>query len=58
MGDFARAFEYLENWPLTAVTMGPGTYAEWDRDVVFGVKVSEKGTPAINDPRFVLKLTG
>ena len=58
MGDFARAFEYLENWPLTAVTMGPGSYAEWDRDVVFGVKVSEKGTPAVNDPRYVLQLRG
>lgn len=58
LGDFARAFEYLENWPLTAETLAPGSWAEWDRDVTFGVKVSEKGVVAVNDPRYVLQLRG
>lgn len=58
LGDFPRAFEYLENWPLTVETMGPGSYAGWDADVEFGIKVSEKGVVAIRDPRYVLQLRG
>ncbi len=56
MGDFPRAFEYLENWPLTVETLGADTLLGFTRDVVFGVKVSEKGVIAIKDPRFVTQL--
>ncbi len=56
MGDFARAFEYLENWPLTVETLGADTLLGFTRDVVFGVKVSEKGVVAVKDPRFVAQL--
>ena len=56
MGDFARAFEYLENWPLTVETLGADTLLGFTRDVVFGVKVSEKGVIAVKDPRFVAQM--
>lgn len=56
-GDFKRAFAYMENWPLTVSQMPPNAPAEYERDVVAGWKVSERGVPAVLDPRYVQKHT-
>ncbi len=56
MGDFARAFEYRQQFPLRVETIGADTLLGFTRDVVFGVKASEKGVVSVNDPRFVVQL--
>lgn len=56
LGDFRRAFEYREQWPLTVETVGADTLLAFTRDVVFGVKVSEKGVISVKDPRYVQQM--
>ena len=56
LGDFQSAFEYREQWPLTVETVGADTLLGFTRDVVFGVKVSEKGVMAVKDPRYVQQM--
>lgn len=56
--DFARAFAYMENWPITVVQAPPNSVDEFERDVVLQVKASERGVPAVLDPRCVVKNTG
>ncbi len=56
MGDFAGAFEYLEQWPMTVETLSANSLLGFERDVVFGVKVSEKGVIAVKDPRLVQQM--
>jgi hypothetical protein len=56
LGDFKKAFEYREQWPLTVETIGADTLLGFTRDVVFGVKVSEKGVMAVKDPRQVQQM--
>ncbi len=51
-GDFQRAFAYMENWPITVTPMPSNSYEEWNRDIVAGWKASERGTPAVLDPRY------
>lgn len=57
MGQPKQAFSYMENWPITVVQMPPNSYEEWNRDVVAGWKVSERGTVAVTEPRKVGKST-
>ncbi|MDA7977501.1 MAG: hypothetical protein MPJ50_01870 [Pirellulales bacterium] len=58
MGDFAKAFAYMENWPIT-VTMAPaGSEAEFTHDFVVRYKASERGAAAVINPRYVVKNTG
>jgi hypothetical protein len=56
MGAFNRAFEYRQQFPLRVETIGADTLLGFTRDVVFGVKASEKGVVAVNDPRWVVQL--
>ncbi len=56
LGNFKAAFEYREQWPLTVETIGADTLLGFTRDVVFGVKVSEKGVMAVKDPRQVQQM--
>ena len=57
MGDFKRAFRYMENWPITVAQAAVNSEAEFTNDIVARFKVSERGTPAVIEPRYVCKNT-
>jgi len=57
LGDFKKAFRYMENWPITVVQAPANSEAEFNRDVVSAYKASERGTGAVYEPRFVIKCT-
>jgi len=55
IGQFMRSFWYMENWPFTVVQAPPNNPREFDSDLVVGWKVSERGVPAVQDPRYVFE---
>lgn len=55
VGDFGKAFAYMENWPITVVQAPNNSEAEFTQDIVLRYKASERGTPAVLDPRYVVK---
>jgi hypothetical protein len=55
IGQFMRSFWYMENWPFTVVQAPPNNPREFDQDLVVGWKVSERGVPAVQDPRYVFQ---
>ncbi len=57
-GDPSMAFGYLENWGITTDSRGAGTEAEFMQDISLQFKVSERGTAAVLDPRFMVENTG
>lgn len=58
LGAFRRAFGYLQNYGLTVLTQSAGSNEEFERDVVFRLRASERGVPVVKDPRYVIKCTG
>ncbi len=54
IGDFAKAFAYMENWPITVVQAPPNTIKEFEQDIVTRVKGSERGNAAVIEPRQVM----
>lgn len=58
MGDFAKAFAYMENWPITVVQAPTNSTAEFERDIVAQFKASERGVAAVKDPRYVVRVDG
>jgi len=56
IGNFRKAFAYMENWPIT-VTCAVGGEADLMQDVALRFKASERGVPAVIDPRCVIKCT-
>ena len=58
IGDFKKAFAYMENWPLTVTQSAPGSDADFNQDIVIRFKASERGAAAVMNPRFVVKNTG
>jgi hypothetical protein len=58
IGDFRRAFAYMENWPITVTQSPPGSEAEFNQDIVVRFKASERGAAAVINPRYVVKSTG
>ena len=58
VGDFAKAFAYMENWPITVTQSPPGSEAEFSQDIVLRFKASERGAAAVINPRYVVKCTG
>jgi hypothetical protein len=58
IGDFRRAFAYMENWPITVTQAPIGSEAEFNNDIVLRFKASERGAAAVLNPRFVVKNTG
>lgn len=58
MGDFRKAFAYMENWPITVTQSPPGSEAEFSQDIVLRFKASERGAAAVLNPRYVVKCTG
>ncbi|HUT14349.1 MAG TPA: hypothetical protein VMY42_27940 [Thermoguttaceae bacterium] len=57
-GDFAKAFAYMENWPITVVQSPPNSYVEFNQDIVIEVKASERGACAVINPYYVTRSTG
>ncbi|QDT41069.1 hypothetical protein Pan241w_11280 [Gimesia alba] len=58
VGDFKKAFKYMQNFPLN-VTKTPATsYIMVDSDLVLSVFATEMGVPAIVEPRYVIQCTG
>jgi len=57
VGDFQKAFAYMENWPLTVTQAPVGSQDEFERDIVVQYKASERGVAAVMEPRKVVKLT-
>ncbi len=55
LGDPARYMTYMENWPITFAQAPPNSAEEFDRDIVAQFKASERGNPAILDPRYMTK---
>ena len=58
LGNFAKAFAYMENWPITVTHSASGSEADFNQDIVVRFKASERGTPAVLNPRYVVKCTG
>jgi len=58
LGAFTKAFVYLQNYGLNVLTEGANSEAAFRRDVIFALRASERGVPAVKDPRFVIKCTG
>lgn len=58
IGNFAKAFAYMENWPITVAQSSSGSEADFSQDIVVRFKASERGTPAVLNPRYVAKCTG
>jgi hypothetical protein len=58
VGDFRKAFAYMENWPITVTQAPPGSEAEFSQDIVVRFKASERGAAAVINPRYVVKSTG
>ncbi|MBL9083012.1 MAG: hypothetical protein JNK76_14450 [Planctomycetales bacterium] len=57
LGDFKRAFAYMENWPITVTQSALGSEADFNNDVVVRFKASERGAAAVLNPRYVVKCT-
>ena len=58
LGDFKKAFAYMENWPITVTRSVVNSDANFERDILVRYKASERGVPAVLDPRYVVKCTG
>lgn len=58
IGDFKRAFAYMENWPITVTQAPLGSEADFTNDIVLRFKASERGAAAVLNPRYVVKCTG
>ncbi len=52
-GNLQKAFAYMENWPITVVQAPVNSEAEFNQDVPFRFKASERGVAAILDPRYI-----
>jgi len=58
IGDFKRAFAYMENWPITVTQSAANSEADFNQDIVVRFKASERGAAAVLNPRYVVKNTG
>jgi hypothetical protein len=58
VGDFRRAFAYMENWPITVTQAPLRSEADFQQDIVLRFKASERGAAAVLNPRYVVKNTG
>lgn len=58
IGDFAKTFQYMENWPITVVQAPPNSDAEFNQDIVVRYKASERGAASVKDPRYTVMSTG
>lgn len=57
IGEFKKAFAYMQNWPITATQAPPSSELEFTSDIISRFKVSERGAVAVLEPRHVVKNT-
>ena len=57
-GDPSKAFMYMENWGITTVQAPVNNEAEFTQDIIARFKSSERGTPAIDNPRYMARIMG
>lgn len=57
IGDFMKAFAYMQNWEMVVQRADPNTASYVDQMVVLGVFANEMGIPTVQEPRQVTKLT-
>ncbi len=57
VGDFLHAVTYRENWPISTPPDAVSDHDEIHNDIVFGVKVTERGAAGMENPRLVAKST-
>ena len=53
LGDFQRAFSYMENWPITVTQAPANSEMEFTHDIVARFKASERGVATASEPRYV-----
>lgn len=58
IGNFKKAFAYVENWGLTVSRSAASGEANFTQDILVRFKASERGVPAVLDPRCVVCCTG
>ncbi len=58
IGDFRKAFAYMENWPITVSQASANSDADFNNDIVVRFKASERGAAAVLNPRYIVKCTG
>lgn len=58
IGDFQKAFAYMENWPITVTQSPANSEADFNNDIVVRFKASERGAAAVLNPRFVVRCSG
>lgn len=56
-GDFMRAFDYRENWPVTVAQQGADSNSSFERDIVMRFKASERGVCTPINPYYAVKCT-
>ncbi len=56
--DDPAAFSYMENWPITVVQAPANSEAQFNQDIVARFKASERGIPAIMEPRRMMRCRG
>lgn len=54
VGDFKKAFWYMENWPIQVIQAPPNNPEEFVKDVVAAWRCSERGVAAVGNPRYVI----
>jgi hypothetical protein len=55
MGDFAKAFAYMQNWPLQYAQERDNSAIAFTHDIIARFKVTERGVAAVMDPRYVVR---
>ena len=55
IGDFRKAFRYMQIWPLSTTMLPSSSEWEFQNDIVRAWKVSEFGVPAVIEPRHVIR---
>ena len=58
IGDFQKAFAYMENWPITVTQSPVNSEADFNNDIVVRFKASERGAAAVLNPRYVVRCVG
>lgn len=58
LGDIAGAFRYMENWPISVVQAPANSEAEFTQDILLRFKASERGIPAVWEPRKAVFVAG
>lgn len=57
LGDLAKAFVYLEGWPIEVTQAPKNSSEEFNNDILFQFKASGYGVYAVLDPRYMVENT-